>query len=249
MAVILQTRCFQMDNCEPDLSLSKYVEVDCFRWLYIYGHICDFLSRYAQLKQYILLQSEQAGDWHQMKATGPFGILWTDEYLQVVMTSQNIDLQELQILLKEGGFKLILAINTLSIFCEIPIRWIQHHTGHQSTMVQAMAWCRQAKCHYMSQCLLRSLAPYGVTRPQWIDLDIANHLLHVVWICLGNGLVPIRQQAFNRTHNDKDKMFKKRLHCINSNWKYVDYCNKKCTQVVWLIFWYETVDVFGIHDL
>ena len=58
MAVILQTRCFQMDNCEPDLSFSKYVELDCFRWLYIYGHIYDFLSRYAQLKEYILLQSE-----------------------------------------------------------------------------------------------------------------------------------------------------------------------------------------------
>ena len=27
MAVILQTRCFQMDNCEPDLSFSKYVEL------------------------------------------------------------------------------------------------------------------------------------------------------------------------------------------------------------------------------
>ena len=77
------------------------------------------------------------------------GTLWTDEYLQVVMTSQNVDLQELQILLKEGGgggwgagggnggrvgvgggFKLILTIYTLSIFCEIPIRWIQHLTGH-----------------------------------------------------------------------------------------------------------------------
>ena len=48
------------------------------------------------------------------------------------MTSQNVDLQEPQILLKGGGggFKLILAINTLSIFCEIPIRWIQHLTGH-----------------------------------------------------------------------------------------------------------------------
>ena len=59
------------------------------------------------------------------------GTLWTDEYLQVVMTSQNVDLQEFQILLKEGGgSKLILAISTLSIFCEIPIRWIQHLTGH-----------------------------------------------------------------------------------------------------------------------
>ena len=36
MVVILQTTCFQMDNCEPDLSFSKYVELGCFRWLYIY---------------------------------------------------------------------------------------------------------------------------------------------------------------------------------------------------------------------
>ena len=39
MAVILQTRCFQMDNCEPDLSFSKYVELDCFRWLYIWSYL------------------------------------------------------------------------------------------------------------------------------------------------------------------------------------------------------------------
>ena len=36
MIVILQTRCFQMPNFEPDLSFSKYVELDCFRWLCIY---------------------------------------------------------------------------------------------------------------------------------------------------------------------------------------------------------------------
>ena len=99
-----------MDNCEPDLSFSKYVELDCFRLLYIYGQICDFLFRYAQLKEYILLQSEQPGDWHQMKTTGPreqdwscdevikpFGAVWIDWYLQVVMASQNVDLQELRI--------------------------------------------------------------------------------------------------------------------------------------------------------
>ena len=102
-------------------------------------------------------------------------------------------------------------------------------------MVQAMAWC-QATSHYTSQCLPRSLAPYGVTRPQWVNLDIANHLLHVVWICPGNGLVPIRQQAFNRTHDDKDKMFKKWLHCINSNWKYVEYCNKNAPKLFDLFF-------------
>ena len=120
-----------------------------------------------------------------------------------------------------------------------------------------MAWCRQATSHYLSQCWPRSLAPYGVTKPQWVNLDIANYLLHVVWICPGNGLVPIRQQALNRTHNDKEKAChlvssghnnnkqktgwemhwsKNGYMCINSNWKYIEYCNTKCTQVVWLIF-------------
>ena len=69
--------------CEPDLSFSKYVELDCFRWLYVYGHICDFLSRYAQLKEYILSQSEQLGDWHQMKTTGPREQDWScDEVIK-----------------------------------------------------------------------------------------------------------------------------------------------------------------------
>ena len=33
-----------------------------------------------------------------------------------------------------------------------------------------MAWCRQAASHYLSQCWPRSLSPYGVTRPQWVNL-------------------------------------------------------------------------------
>ena len=109
--------------------------------VYIYGHICDFLSRYAQLKQYILLQSEQPGDWHQMKTTGPqeqddWNVWNTVNWWILTGRDDVTKRQELQILLKEGGggggggFKLILAINTLNIFCEIPIRWIQHLTGH-----------------------------------------------------------------------------------------------------------------------
>ena len=37
-------------------------------------------------------------------------------------------------------------------------------------LVQVMAWCRQATSHYLSQCWPRSLSPYGVTRPQWLNL-------------------------------------------------------------------------------
>ena len=34
-----------------------------------------------------------------------------------------------------------------------------------------MAWCRQAPSHYLSQCWPRSLSPYGVTRPQRVDIQ------------------------------------------------------------------------------
>ena len=42
-------------------------------------------------------------------------------------------------------------------------------TDDKSTLVQVMAWCRQAASHYLSQCWHRSLSPYGVTRRQWVN--------------------------------------------------------------------------------
>ena len=45
----------------------------------------------------------------------------------------------------------------------------------KSTLVQAMAWCRQATSHYLNQCWSRSLPPYGVTRPQWVNMSTQSH--------------------------------------------------------------------------
>ena len=33
----------------------------------------------------------------------------------------------------------------------------------KSTLVQVMAWCRQATSHYLSQCWPNSMSPYGIT--------------------------------------------------------------------------------------
>ena len=52
------------------------------------------------------------------------------------------------------------------ISCEIALIWMPlDFTDGQSTLVQVMAWCRQATSHYLNQCWPR---PYGVTRPQWV---------------------------------------------------------------------------------
>ena len=39
----------------------------------------------------------------------------------------------------------------------------------KSTLVQVMAWCRQATSHYLTQGWLSSLSQCGVTRPQWVN--------------------------------------------------------------------------------
>ena len=61
-------------------------------------------------------------------------------------------------------------IDGWGISCEIALIWMSlDFTDDQSTLVQVMAWCRQATNHYLSQCWPRSLSPQGVTRPQWVD--------------------------------------------------------------------------------
>ena len=68
-------------------------------------------------------------------------------------------------------FKQILVIDGWVISCEITLRWMsQGLTDNKSTLVQVMAWCRQATSHYLNQCWRRSPTPYGVTRHQWVNL-------------------------------------------------------------------------------
>ena len=45
----------------------------------------------------------------------------------------------------------------------------QNLTDYKSTLVQVMAWCCQATSHYMSQCWPKSILPYGVTGPHWVN--------------------------------------------------------------------------------
>ena len=40
---------------------------------------------------------------------------------------------------------------------------------NKPTLVQVMAWCRQATGHYLNQRWPRSVLPYGATRPQCVN--------------------------------------------------------------------------------
>ena len=61
-------------------------------------------------------------------------------------------------------FKLISRKDTLSITCEIALRW----------MSQIMAWCSQATSHYLSPCWRRSTSPY---RPLWVKMVLVVEIL------------------------------------------------------------------------
>ena len=65
--------------------------------------------------------------------------------------------------------KLTLVNGGWGISNEIALRWMpQDLTGDKSTLIQVMAWCRQATSHYLSQCWPWAMSPNGVTRPQWV---------------------------------------------------------------------------------
>ena len=49
--------------------------------------------------------------------------------------------------------------------------WISWHlTDDKSILVQVIAWCHQATNHYLSQYWSRPMPPYGVPRPQRVDI-------------------------------------------------------------------------------
>ena len=63
----------------------------------------------------------------------------------------------------------MLRINFMSTSCEIAL-W-QMQRNNLSTLIQVMAWCHQTTSHCLSQRWPRSISPYGITRPQWVNLN------------------------------------------------------------------------------
>ena len=81
--------------------------------------------------------------------------------------------------------KLILVIDGRVISCEFAVWWISPDIiDDKSTLVQVMAWCRQATSHYLSQCWPRFMSPYVATRPQWVNfhLPISTEFFYMTWL-------------------------------------------------------------------
>ena len=151
------------------------------------------------------------------------------------------------------------------IFSEIALRWISMNPADdKSALVQVMAWCRQATSHYLSQCWLSSLSPYGITRPQWVKKKwsgILQYLVNIRCWCVINhrhmglpwaeNFPVISQNPYQETHNFpvgwefipaqicvkwslKQKCDNFEI-CITDCTVKCDFDNFQCSQ--WLKFW------------
>ena len=87
-------------------------------------------------------------------------------------------------------FKLIQVIGGWDISYEIALILMSLDLpDDKSTVVQVMAWCRQATSHYLSHCWPRSMSPYGVTKPQWVNCRLKwHHMLTQIWVNTGSGI-------------------------------------------------------------
>ena len=103
---------------------------------------------------------------------------------------------------KTAIFNLVLLIGIFTSSKDNTLRWMPRDlTDDKSTLVQVMAWCRQATSHYLSQCWPSSMSPYCVTRPQWVKL---NHSL--TWVNIDSmswhvqNFVVIRRIHYEQEH-------------------------------------------------
>ena len=73
---------------------------------------------------------------------------------------------------KTAIFNLVLLTGIFTSSNDNALRWMPRDLpDDKSTLVQVMAWCRQATSHYLSQYWPNFMLPYGVTRPQLDKLE------------------------------------------------------------------------------
>ena len=120
---------------------------------------------------------------------------------------------------KQAIFKQILLIDGWGISCEIALIWMSlDFTDDQSTMVQVMAWCRQATNHYLSQCWPRSMSPYGVTRPQGVKSAIFEHMPSIMIMSTSLRCMP------QNPNDDKSTLVPVMAWCHQAPSHYLSWC-------------------------
>ena len=114
----------------------------------------------------------------------------------------------------------------------------QDLTDDKSTLDQVMAWCRQATSHYLSQCWPSSMLPYGVTRPQWVNISVSYQPIRMGFMWLS------WWYRFRKIEKFLYTFIQKKYFCgaFNSLWLCDTYLSLN-----WVIlgFWLMTCCLFG----
>ena len=160
---------FQNDWNGTDFDKNKYWIVNWFRqWFDIY-----FIPSHY-MKQWIWLSDGSIGTylseiWIKMQRFFAKKYIWCflqnfSHFVEAAVGGNNgftltrWPLGNLNEIFKCLIFQIISVIDGWGISCELALRWMSLNiTDDKSTLVQVMAWCRQATSHYLSQCWPRSL--------------------------------------------------------------------------------------------
>ena len=104
----------------------------------------------------------------------------------------SLDPRRSRCYLKNGILNLVLLTRTYRSY-DNALRWMPRDlTTDKSALVQVMAWCHQAASHYLGQCWSRSMLPYGITRPQWVNYcGLLMHMTSYNLVNIGSGTKPL----------------------------------------------------------
>ena len=101
-------------------------------------------------------------------------------------------------------FNLISIIGGRGISCKMTLRWLSLDLNDdKSTLVQVMAWCRQATSHYLSQCWPISMPLYGHNELRY-EVSFVNSNSDLC--SLSVTALPCSILHYNVTHWGKHKM-------------------------------------------
>ena len=125
-------------------------------------------------------------------------------------------------------------------------------TDDKSTLVQVMAWCRQATSHYLSQCWPRPLSPYGITRPWWVNepcqIMKPSRLLHQVILMAVCNTVSSVTGDTEVWHKATKITITIDLHCCRNWWSY-DVDVTSIWQYLWIYHhdWLSHFNSFTVY--
>ena len=80
---------------------------------------------------------------------------------------------------KSTIFKLFYGIVSKALVVELLSGGCHRSSLEMSTLVQVMAWCRQATSIYLNQCWPRSMSPHCIAMSQWVS---SSHFILYWWL-------------------------------------------------------------------